>query len=814
MVLFRNQKLVRFMVLWAGWLVPQLLLLGPCLIGQRILAPGQLLQMPGVYTPRDGTTPGTLESHPSLSDVVLITPSLRRFVAEEIRAGRIPRWQPRNFCGAPFSGYWCSPLELLHVVFPAPASLAWRPLIEAVIFASGTWWFATRSLKFPFWIAAVLSWIAPWIGFITLWQCYPLTSPVVFLPWLLRAVDAITMTPHCRHAAALTLLSLLAIVSGALDIAGLVLLTVGLRLLGRVLHETIESRSMRLMIQPLGLAAVAWTTAFLIAMPFLLPFMEAVRDGSRMQTRSAGTSERPPEGLHALSRVAIPEIDGGSRAGSPWIAGQGNLLESSAGAFVGLLPILTFVPLSLLNRSRRPELLFWAVLLVLSLAWGLNLPGLVSVMKLSGLRMLSFNRWTFAGAFALLMLTGAGLETLQTAQADVRRLRIPFIAISAGLALCCLIRLLVPGELMTVSLPEAIRSGNFPWLTAADIPRVVASFRQVWLMAGCTSAIAVIFWMIYHTVRVHSRTFRGVFCGLLVFEPWYFACLQTRQCAPQDYFPPVPALQFLSEQDEGRVLGVECLPPLLNTVYGLRDIRGYDAIDPARIVQLLKRAEEPGSINPPYAATQYFRPRLVQNADGRTLLPPIVNLLNTRFLIFRRPPPTIGPILFQAADYWVVENPSALPRVFVPSRTEVASDMQALAAMEQWRFDPRAVGYLPLEEARVFENARGTGSVIREAPCEIEIQATMETPGVLILSDSWHPGWSATVNGRAQPILRCNTALRGVELPAGEHQIVMRFRPVTLPLGQSLAAAGTVILIAMLIVARRQSPTETRRPSE
>jgi uncharacterized membrane protein YfhO len=103
--------------------------------------------------------------------------------------------------------------------------------------------------------------------------------------------------------------------------------------------------------------------------------------------------------------------------------------------------------------------------------------------------------------------------------------------------------------------------------------------------------------------------------------------------------------------------------------------------------------------------------------------------------------------------------------------------------------------------------------VIREQPCEIEISATMETPGVLVLSDSWHPGWSATVNGQPQPILRCNTAVRGVALPAGTHRVVMRFRPVTLPLGQGLAAAGCMMLIAMLIVARRQSAAVPLSPS-
>jgi len=72
------------------------------------------------------------------------------------------------------------------------------------------------------------------------------------------------------------------------------------------------------------------------------------------------------------------------------------------------------------------------------------------------------------------------------------------------------------------------------------------------------------------------------------------------------------------------------------------------------------------------------------------VLSPVLDLLGVTHVIFRRtPPPGVRPV-FQSPDYWVMENSSALSRVFVPRRVEAGGNdeiiIQKLADPE---FDPR-----------------------------------------------------------------------------------------------------------------------------
>jgi hypothetical protein len=56
------------------------------------------------------------------------------------------------------------------------------------------------------------------------------------------------------------------------------------------------------------------------------------------------------------------------------------------------------------------------------------------------------------------------------------------------------------------------------------------------------------------------------------------------------------------------------------------------------------------------------------------------------------------------------------------------------------------------------------------------IVRTRGDAGFLVVSDVLVPGWSATVDGAAAPLLRVDYAFRAVPLPAGEHEVVMRYR--------------------------------------
>ncbi len=92
-----------------------------------------------------------------------------------------------------------------------------------------------------------------------------------------------------------------------------------------------------------------------------------------------------------------------------------------------------------------------------------------------------------------------------------------------------------------------------------------------------------------------------------------------------------------------------------------------------------------------------------------------------------------------------------------------------------------------------------TCEIIRETPACIVLVADLQQPGLLVLSDRYDPGWKATVQtGAAAPqhvaVLRTNRVMRGVALPAGRHQIELRYQPAAFRLGALLSIAAWVVL--------------------
>ena len=66
------------------------------------------------------------------------------------------------------------------------------------------------------------------------------------------------------------------------------------------------------------------------------------------------------------------------------------------------------------------------------------------------------------------------------------------------------------------------------------------------------------------------------------------------------------------------------------------------------------------------------------------------------------------------------------------------------------------------------------------------MRAWAGTDALLVTSELSYPGWRASVDGEAVPVVTVNAAFRAVELPAGAHSVRFRYRPRT-------GAAGVVI---------------------
>ena len=154
---------------------------------------------------------------------------------------------------------------------------------------------------------------------------------------------------------------------------------------------------------------------------------------------------------------------------------------------------------------------------------------------------------------------------------------------------------------------------------------------------------------------------------------------------------------------------------------------------------------------------------------------------------------------------FVRDNPGALPRAWVahgwqPARTtdEALLTTAGGEADRSYR-TPAIEGAPPAPVGEPRAPSRATVVVDDDQRVDLEVQA--RRAGYVILTDTFYPGWEATVDGAEAPILAANVAFRAVRVPAGEHLVSFRYRPASVVVGgavsgmtaYAMATAGAVL---------------------
>ncbi|MGD0261262.1 MAG: hypothetical protein ABSD29_15730 [Verrucomicrobiota bacterium] len=804
-------KLARLVIVLGGIVLGQAVLYGPSLAGRKILLPLDILAEPFYYLPRTPEVAKIEPQNTSRSDMIDVSEPARRFAAAELHAGRLPMWTPYNFAGAPFIWPKFSPFLALQCATASPVVLAWSQLLAAIVAGLGAYLFCRRVLVVSFWPAAIAAWCYPLTGFFVLWQGYPTCLPVVWLPWILLAVDQTARGASALAPVGLSAVTCLVLVSGQLDVAGQVLLASGLYGLWR-LYEAHPKQWFQRQGRKAALGlTVAWGLGFLLAAPYLLPVLEYTHTGFRMARRAAGEEERPPVGLAALPQTVLPYMYGTRQTGSLRIESKrDNEMESSAAAYTGVLATLLVAPLAWCSRRHRSMNLALALLSFLSLSWCLNVPGYVDLLRLPGLNMMSHNRLVFVASFAILAMMAVGLEVFLQGPVHWRWwLWLP-ATLLAGLCVWCIYRAIIPPEPIATRLTTLVQNGyGIRWIHDLDgVRRVQSWFARYYTVAAVLCGMGVLGWLLLWARRPWQVRLLPVLGVLLVGDLLWFARGRSAQCDSALYYPPIPVLEQVAQSIPGRIIGYNCLPASFASMRGLRDIRGYDAVDPARLVALAALAADPQSESYPYALMRKMTPRARLGSQGEFRLSPVLDMLGVRYVIGRGSPlPNTHPA-FQGTDYWVLVNSNALARTFVPHRVETeAEDKARLAKLAAEDFDPREVAYVE-SPVDLPGPCRGTVSIVEEIPTRIRVSVQMETPGLVVLADLWDKGWQAYLNGQRVPILRTNHAIRGVVVPAGSGMLEFRYAPASFAWGLRLSGLAAIALLVWLGIALRRRRTE------
>ena len=329
-------------------------------------------------------------------------------------SGRFPLWAPYQYGGVPFVWPKYSLFLLLECCTRSPVILAWAQLFAALVAGTGMYFFCRKTLRVTFWPAAVCAWCYPLTAFFVLWQGFPTTLAVYWLPWIFWSVDKTILGASPLAAIGLSVVTFLVLTSGHIDVAGQVLLGSGIYAIWCLWDAHPGGWFGRKFRTAAGLLILGWGLGFLLAAPHLLPLLEYAQSGSRMAHRSEGVEERPPVGLAALPQVVLPDMYGTTGKGSTFIPpGTEPIHWKARPPHTPVFSPRCWSPLWLGAAGViAPSMRFGFFSRSSVLAGLLNVPVFVDLLRLPGLNMMSHNRLVFLTSFAILALTATGLETL------------------------------------------------------------------------------------------------------------------------------------------------------------------------------------------------------------------------------------------------------------------------------------------------------------------------------------------------------------------------------------------------------------------
>ena len=728
------------------------------------------------------------------------------FWRDEVRAGRLPFWNPFAFAGMPMSAepqaQTFYPAHLLSLAL-APETAFTLLFLLHVLLASWLMYRLAREFgttRFGGAIAALVFGLqGQMVGF-TYEGWIHQVAPMAWAPgvvWLLcRAYADWRVLPSGPIAAAALLLGV-QIVSGHPEWVRYTLFILAfLILFGGVFGRGLINRLM------IGGSIVV--IGLLIGGVQLVPLAEATTHSARGQTAlAADAAVRTGAGLPLLSLPTIlaPRLFG------PWdgtISADG-LVHKLSGSLVSFSESMIFVgvvPLALAfigwRFARRAGSGLWTLIAAAGVLFALNdwthLLSFVDQFVPLDTTFRSPARFVFLTNFALAVLAGLGASRLDRAGATTMRLS----RLARRLAVW-----LAGATVLVWLLRRVIVAAFVRWL---HVPAVVAADPRVSADGGRSLGV----WAIDHAALALIPTI----AMLLV------ASVLLPRAARRLNLATAAALFVAIALD----LGIYAYPLLTSVVPATAayadDARLLDAL--ASRADMRVGATHLGVFEAGDNATIAIKVRSTIGYDSFT-----VNEWDRLFRVMSHASPdvlaAIGVTHLASGAKPGVATLQALPNArahawwtgtaYSAATADQAAELLPRLARAGVVLESASAAKPPPTAPAASDDAAARVSIDRDVPGAL--QATVDAPraGWLVFSEISYPGWTATVNGKRTDIARAFGALQAVPLAAGRSIVEMRFRPTIVAWGAAATLAGLLIAGALWRTGRGATPPVPEPPA-
>lgn len=727
------------------------------------------------------------QDYADIGDLVTSFYPFRSLISRAISESTLPLWNPYLLSGTPFLANSQSalfyPLNFFYFVLPLP--VAWTVCIVLRMFLAAVFMaLFARSMGASRAGAILAATIFASCGFMTMWQGQPMGDAAVWLPLICYAAHQLHIDPSKRSIAVAAFAFSMPVLAGHPETAAHVTLT-GCALAFAFWMFRAQPGVRRFNMRFLFAFVFAGLLAIGLSSIQLVPTLEWL-----------GEMERPLDITwpalnldHALGLVSRDIVKSPNSAG---------IFMPEGAAYVGMFSFLLAV-LAIFHSEKRH-----AIVLLLLTAFAAG--GAYSIQPIHWmvshtpiLKALKNGRLILVESFGLAALAGLGLSALQQNDALLTRRR--------TLATIFLVMTLLFSFFLVYQLQQATT------YKVAFLGR--PSFSRFLLFVSFVPIVARLYF------RLGARAFAAIMLAVAAFDLTTFGYGAIGSARPSTIYPRAAVFDFLSERVDLKNFRIAQVGspyvPNANMMYGFPAADGYE-IELFRSKLFSNRLADDRQDGMFFRAPEFFA------VNDRRL-----DMMNVRYLVvannepefrqFRERPDRFS-ILFNSGRVSVFENKSVLPRAFVVPRSgaEVVTDMKAqLARLTTASFNPEqtvfvgnAVQSVEGQSVSFSAQTRNHTEVVDTHINESTFRVDSSDGGVLVVSQSYYPGWKASVDGNATDVFPVDVALTGLSVPAGTHHVHLVYAPGSFRLGAALSLFSIAIVGALAVSVARSSGEQVR----
>jgi len=729
-------------------------------------------------TPYLGFAPATIPHKAQYPDTVRQIYPWKTLALDSLKSGKLPLWNPYNFSGTPLlANFQSAALYPLNIIYAFTSQISgWSVLValQPLLATIFTYFFA-RSIGIGILGSMLASISYGFSGFMTVWLEYNTVGHVIlWLPLILLAIEKSRNQLKRNWLVILALGHTFALLAGHPQIYGYMFIFSLCYILARGKNWPTKIWLFAMSLLGVGIASIQ-----------LIPGIELIKLSARsphdFRQFFTGILIQPWQFISMI----FPNFFGNPATRTYWL--QDTFLGKVT--TIGIVPLF-FLPAIFRRFDSTVRWFFTSTIIIVLLMSANPISYLFYKLPLPIISSSSPTLMAYLLAFCMSILCGFGLDYWIVEKHSIKKLTKRTLQVIGILTIFFL-------------------SSRIPALQphAAIITRAVLYGS---IIACCT---LVLFWVAITKPKLLKF---AVVLLLVVHIADLFVFFQRFNpfVSPTLVFPEHEITTFIKTHDDARYwgYGTAAIPANLATQFKGFSPEGYDPLYPKWYGEFIYSYVN-GTLLKTFNNSTRSDAAIVSGFGSSGLSDvrknKILSTLSVGYILDRTEngsteetfPYDSFQAIYQKGDWHIFKSKNVAPRVYLADHIQIYKNEDDFS--QQFfssSFDPTRSVLLPTLPTDVSKaTATGSATITSYQPERVSIQTQSEESKVLVLTDTYYPGWTAKIDDKSTNIIRANWTQRAITIPAGSHTVTFTYEPQSVRIGMILSMISIGLLIGIFV---------------